>query len=165
MELINRARFGERMTAVVANPGDLLQFYQKKKFVKRKTKVTVDQPEAFLEEGDEEDSDKPKITMSALVNKYLAAQELKVLAEGGMEKAIEEFVKGNKTAIKSCILFPFLRSRCQFEADFLHVCRRFVSTTLKFYHDAAKKGDFKEEQIEDEVRPSFTASYLRPPTD
>lgn len=104
MALINRARFGESVNTLVANPGDILAFYQKKKAPQRRDKVTVDQPDV-LEIGDEDDesSGKPKVTMSDLVNKYLAAQELKVLPEQGMELAVEHHVKGNKSAIRECV--------------------------------------------------------------
>lgn len=104
MELINRARFGESVNALVANPSDILAFWQRKKPAARREKVTVDEPD-LLEDEDDDGKNKPKVTMAELVNKFLVAQELKVLPEQGMERAVEQFVKGSKSAISEYVPF------------------------------------------------------------
>jgi hypothetical protein len=116
--------------------------------------VTVDQPD-LLEVGDEDDegSGKPKVTMADLVNKYLAAQELKVLPEQGMELAVEHFVKGTKTAIKECVAQGLERRSTALRLTVSNACTSFVNATLQTYHKSADRGSTEEDGIEAEVRP------------
>ena len=76
----------------------------------KKKKVTIDQPDDDMEVDGEIGSDgevrevRPTLKMEDLVHKYLAVQQLQVIAENGMTRAIERFVdKDEKDAIKECV--------------------------------------------------------------
>ncbi|KAL7409704.1 Metallo-dependent phosphatase-like protein [Mrakia frigida] len=130
-ELTNIPRFGERLDKLVANPGNLLQFYRRR-VVTKKNNVSMDQPG-----GDNSDDDGQaagtrgtKIKMADLVHEYLVAQELNVLPANALEEAVESFVeKGSKLAIKD-----------------------FVSDTLKTFVENARRKNLTEEDIEEALQ-------------
>ncbi|CED84872.1 dna repair exonuclease [Phaffia rhodozyma] len=131
LELTNVTRFGEGLNQLVANPGNLLQFYRRKKFAKRTDKVSVDQPDLDLSDDDglAPGQRQGKIKMADLVKEYLTAQKLDVLPENGLEDAVEKFVeKGSKTAIKD-----------------------FVAGTLKAFNSNARMKNLTEDEIQDEL--------------
>lgn len=74
--------------------------------------------EALAEEGIEDKMEKLKV--STLVTKYLEAQNLGVLPEGAMQRAVEDFVdKGDKDAIpnllKKCLKLSLQSITANFE--------------------------------------------------
>jgi double-strand break repair protein MRE11 len=104
-ELTNIPRFGEKLNQFVANPGNILQFHQRRKPTKRRDAVNINQPDFDLDNSDDDGlpagQRKSKIKMADLVKDYLMAQQLDVLPENGLEDAVERFVeKGSKLAIK-----------------------------------------------------------------
>ncbi|GHJ88934.1 hypothetical protein NliqN6_5336 [Naganishia liquefaciens] len=109
-ELMNAGRFGQRFVDKIANPKTVLQYYRKKAPVKKRDKVTADQPDLEdLEgiEGDPEtlgDSGVSRVRMGELVSRFLEAQTLEVLAEGPLEEAVTRFVdKDDTDAIKDVV--------------------------------------------------------------
>lgn len=134
-EIGNPQRFGQDFVDRVANPRDIVQFHRRSA-AQRKKKVEMDNPdqelvdEALEEAGIEDKMEKLKV--STLVSKYLEAQNLGVLPEGAMQRAVEDFVdKGDKDAIpnllKKCLKLSlqsitanFEPSREGFEHDDLH---------------------------------------------
>lgn len=69
-----------------------------------KSKVTIDQPEEDVDARDQPEKAE-KIQVSHLVKQYLEAQNLGVLPEKAMGRAVEEYVeKGNKSALSECVL-------------------------------------------------------------
>jgi double-strand break repair protein MRE11 len=86
----------------VANPKDLVQFHRRKAPA-RKT-VKPDQPDELILEGANDDIRErmEKIKVETFVNQYLAAQNLLVLPQNGLQRAVEEFVdKDDTSAIKT----------------------------------------------------------------
>ncbi|EFP81287.1 meiotic recombination [Puccinia graminis f. sp. tritici] len=96
----NPQRFGQDFLGKVANPKDLVQFYRRRKIGPRKPKNDIDLPEE--EEIEDSQAKAPeKVQVATLVHQYLEAQNLGVLAENGMQRAVTLFVeKDDKDAIK-----------------------------------------------------------------
>ncbi|KAG0151051.1 hypothetical protein CROQUDRAFT_598967 [Cronartium quercuum f. sp. fusiforme G11] len=95
----NPQRFGQEFLGKIANPKDVIQFYRKKKIGTRKPKTEIDLPEDEDMIGDT--PAREHIQVSTFVQQYLEAQNLGVLAENGMQKAVSTFVeKDDKDAIK-----------------------------------------------------------------
>ncbi|KAM0750789.1 DNA repair exonuclease [Meredithblackwellia eburnea MCA 4105] len=110
-EISNPQRFGQDFIDKVANPRDIVQFSRKNAGT-RKSKVTIDQPDLDDRAGlmDDDDMDglgdqlKQKVQVSTLVHQFLEAQNLGVLPERAMERAVEEFVeKGDKDALANLL--------------------------------------------------------------
>ncbi|CAH7670955.1 Mre11 DNA-binding presumed domain-domain-containing protein, partial [Phakopsora pachyrhizi] len=103
-EVGNPQRFGQEFLGKVANPKDVVQFYQKRKISTRKDKNEIDLPDEDLigrEGGETSSSQVAKVQVSTLVHQYLEAQSLGVLAENGMQRAVTLFVeKDDRDAIK-----------------------------------------------------------------
>lgn len=100
-EVGNPQRFGQDFTTTVANPRDIVSFHRKSAAA-RKSKVTMDMPnlDGMDLDGEDESGRLGKIKIGDLVNKYLEAQELKMLPEKFMQNAVEDFVdKGDKGAL------------------------------------------------------------------
>ncbi|KAI5451646.1 meiotic recombination [Naganishia albida] len=109
-ELMNAGRFGQRFTDKIANPKDVLQYYRKKAPIKKRDRVTADQPD--LEDLDGMDGDVEsagtsgvsRVRMGELVSRFLEAQTLEVLAENALEEAVTRFVdKDDTEAIRDVI--------------------------------------------------------------
>lgn len=98
----NPIRFGQEFSGRIANPRDVLTFHRAKKTAGR-SKVSIDQPELSIDDPELSISEKlSKVRVQTLVQEYLAAQELQLLAEGGMSDAIQVFVdKDDPHAIES----------------------------------------------------------------
>ncbi|GAA6043588.1 hypothetical protein JCM8097_005270 [Rhodosporidiobolus ruineniae] len=105
-EVGNPQRFGQDFIDKVANPRDVVQFHRRT--MMRKKKVEIDQPDlkdldaamAAAEGLDGATEALAKVTVSSLVHDYLEAQNLNVLSESLIQKAVEEFVgKGDKDAV------------------------------------------------------------------
>ncbi|PLW07467.1 hypothetical protein PCANC_05470 [Puccinia coronata f. sp. avenae] len=96
----NPQRFGQDFLGKVANPKDLVQFYRRRKIGTRKPKNDIDLPdEEPLENSQGRVSE--KVHVSTLVHQYLEAQNLGLLPENGMQRAVTLFVeKDDKDAIK-----------------------------------------------------------------
>ncbi|KAL8287436.1 hypothetical protein RQP46_003294 [Phenoliferia psychrophenolica] len=103
-EIGNPQRFGQDFVDRVANPRDIVQFHRKVTGA-RKTKVTIDRPEGEDDEIDDlAEEVEEKVQVSSLVHKYLEAQNLGVLPEKAMERAVLEFVeKGDKDALSNLL--------------------------------------------------------------
>ncbi|KAK4701630.1 double-strand break repair protein MRE11, partial [Phenoliferia sp. Uapishka_3] len=106
-EIGNPQRFGQDFVDRVANPRDIVQFHRKSN-ASRKTKVNIDQPDKARGDDDDEMADLPeqleKVQVSTLVHQYLEAQNLGVLPERAMERAVEDFVdKGDKDALANLL--------------------------------------------------------------
>lgn len=90
----NPIRFGQEFQGRVANPRDVLVFHRAKKTANRGTKTTVDAPELSIDDPSLTASEKlAKVRVETLVREYLAAQELQLLGETGMNDAIQVFVE------------------------------------------------------------------------
>ncbi|KZT22953.1 DNA repair exonuclease [Neolentinus lepideus HHB14362 ss-1] len=102
-EMSNPIRFGQEFSGRIANPRDVLTFHRAKKVAGRSGKVTVDQPELSIDDPELSITEKlSRVRVQTLVQEYLAAQELQLLAEGGMSDAIQVFVdKDDPHAIES----------------------------------------------------------------
>lgn len=110
----------------VANPKDVVQFYRKKRASTRehdlvfplqwhqirqpsdsgKKKNDIDMPEDVMDvDPDGELPEKlEKVQVSTLVHQYLEAQNLDILAETGLQRAVTVFVdKDDKDAIKEWV--------------------------------------------------------------
>lgn len=107
----NPQRLGQEFAGKIANPKDVVHFVKRKIGGARK-KVTIDAPgeiEMEVDEEDEADFDatqpgKTKLKMEDLVRSYLKEQKLAVIAENGMQFAVEKFVeKDDRDAIKAFI--------------------------------------------------------------
>ncbi|THH02036.1 hypothetical protein EW026_g770 [Hermanssonia centrifuga] len=91
-EMTNPARFGQEFQGRIANPRDVLVFHRSKK-INRGGKIVVEQPELSIDDPELTTSEKlSRVRVETLVQEYLAAQELQVLAQLGMSDAIETFV-------------------------------------------------------------------------
>jgi double-strand break repair protein MRE11 len=102
-EVGNPQRFGQDFLGRVANPKDVVQFHRRK--AQARKSVKPDQPEDMMmvDEDASEDVRKrmEKIKVETFVNQYLEAQNLLVLPQNGLQRAVEEFVdKDDTTAIK-----------------------------------------------------------------
>ncbi|EGG01081.1 uncharacterized protein MELLADRAFT_39329, partial [Melampsora larici-populina 98AG31] len=96
-EVGNPQRFGQDFLGKIANPKDVVQFYRKRKT--RKPKNEIDYPENEIVPTQTKSE---YIQVSTFVRQYLEAQNLGVLAENGMQKAVSTFVeKDDKDAIKA----------------------------------------------------------------
>ncbi|POW20493.1 hypothetical protein PSHT_03399 [Puccinia striiformis] len=96
----NPQRFGQEFLGKVANPKDLVQFHRRRKIGLRKSKNDIDEPEQETLEGSQGKLSE-KVQVATLVHQYLEAQNLGVLAENGMQRAVTLFVeKDDKDAIK-----------------------------------------------------------------
>ncbi|KAI7936265.1 hypothetical protein MJO29_015568 [Puccinia striiformis f. sp. tritici] len=96
----NPQRFGQEFLGKVANPKDLVQFHRRRKIGLRKPKNDIDEPEQETLEGSQGKLSE-KVQVATLVHQYLEAQNLGVLAENGMQRAVTLFVeKDDKDAIK-----------------------------------------------------------------
>ncbi|RSH77499.1 meiotic recombination [Apiotrichum porosum] len=104
-EMTNPIRFGQDFINRVANHKDILQYYRKKKGV-RKTANLPDQPD-FDDEDDEGGTTRDRqsqIHMGTLVKQYLLAQNLEVLKSDDLEYAVMRFIdKDDKDAIKDFV--------------------------------------------------------------
>ncbi|KAG1807498.1 Metallo-dependent phosphatase-like protein [Suillus subaureus] len=91
----NPIRFGQEFTGRIANPRDVLSFHRSKaRSSASRTATSVDQPELSIDDPDLTTSEKlAKVRVQTLVQEYLAAQELQVLGEAGMNEAIRMFVE------------------------------------------------------------------------
>ncbi|OAV94569.1 hypothetical protein PTTG_03792 [Puccinia triticina 1-1 BBBD Race 1] len=96
----NPQRFGQDFLGKVANPKDLVQFHRRRKIGIRKPKNDIDLPEEEPLQ-DSQGNVSEKVQVATLVHQYLEAQNLGVLAENGMQRAVTLFVeKDDKDAIK-----------------------------------------------------------------
>jgi len=91
----NPIRFGQEFTGRIANPRDVLSFHRSKaRSAASRTATSADQPELSIDDPDLTTSEKlAKVRVQTLVQEYLAAQELQVLGEAGMNEAIRMFVE------------------------------------------------------------------------
>ncbi|KAH6903153.1 DNA repair and meiosis protein Mre11 [Coprinopsis sp. MPI-PUGE-AT-0042] len=91
----NPIRFGQEFQGRVANPRDLLVFHRSKaKGGKKATKTELDNPTLSIDDPTLTTEEKlAKVRVGTLVSEYLRAQELQLLAEGGMSDAIRMFVE------------------------------------------------------------------------
>ena len=92
---------------------------------------------------------RPQLKMEDLVHKYLAVQQLQVIAENGMTRAIERFVdKDEKDAIKECV-----RRTGQYRADppsFIHAS---ITERAEDVVESEQKANAdSEEEIDSNVR-------------
>jgi double-strand break repair protein MRE11 len=93
-EMSNPIRFGQEFQGRVANPRDVLVFHRTKKSANRGAKTTMDIPELSIDDPSLTTSEKlAKVKVETLVREYLAAQELQLLGETGMNDAIQMFVE------------------------------------------------------------------------
>ncbi|EPQ51935.1 DNA repair exonuclease [Gloeophyllum trabeum ATCC 11539] len=127
-EMSNPIRFGQEFSGRIANPRDVLTFHRAKKTAGR-SKVSIDQPELSIDDPELSISEKlSKVRVQTLVQEYLAAQELQLLAEGGMSDAIQVFV----------------------DKDDPHAIESHVKRTLKLLlKDVQANGDMEEEELEE----------------
>ncbi|SGY15283.1 BQ5605_C013g07313 [Microbotryum silenes-dioicae] len=102
-EIGNPQRFGQDFVDKVANPRDIVQFHRKAARASKKVDMDhVDKAKvmAAIEESEDIGSQMEKLKVSSLVTQYLSAQNLGVLSEEFMQRAIEEYVdKGDRDAI------------------------------------------------------------------
>lgn len=93
----NPVRFGQEFQGRIANPRDVLIFHRPKKSATR-SKVKADAPELSIDDPDLSISEKlSKVRVQTLVGEYLAAQELQLLGQNGMNDAIQMFVEKDDT--------------------------------------------------------------------
>lgn len=142
-EVGNPQRFGQDFLGKVANPKDLVQFHRRRKIGTRKPKNDIDLPEdnlIFDSQGRVTNSE--KIQVSALVNQYLEAQSLSVLAENGMQEAVTLFVeKDDKDAIKD------------FYNDALKASQaRIKESDAQFMDQGGRRRDKAPESEDEEIR-------------
>lgn len=104
-EMSNPIRFGLEFQGLIANPRDVLVFHRAKKMT-RSGKNMPDQPELTIDDPDLSTTDKlSKLRMQTLVREYLSVQEMQLLAESGLSKAIATFVeKDDIHAIEQYVL-------------------------------------------------------------
>ncbi|TFK53174.1 DNA repair exonuclease [Heliocybe sulcata] len=128
-EMSNPIRFGQEFAGRIANPRDVLAFHRAKKTATRSGKVLIDQPELSIDDPELSVSEKlSRVRVQTLVQEYLAAQELQLLAEGGMSDAIQVFV----------------------DKDDPHAIESHVKGTLKsLLKDVQANGEMDEDDLED----------------
>ncbi|SCV70228.1 BQ2448_1622 [Microbotryum intermedium] len=106
-EIGNPQRFGQDFVDKVANPRDIVQFHRKVSRASRKVDmdyVDKDKVMAAIEESDDIGAKLEKLKVSSLVTQYLSAQNLGVLSEVVVQRAIEEYVdKGDRDAISDML--------------------------------------------------------------
>jgi double-strand break repair protein MRE11 len=102
-EVGNPQRFGQDFLDRVANPKDVVQFHRKK--AQARKAIRPDQPEGMMALDDESEEVRErieKIKVETFINQYLEAQNLLVLPQNGLQRAVEDFVdKDDTTAIKT----------------------------------------------------------------
>lgn len=97
-ETINPVRLSQEFQGRVANPRDVFVFHRAKQ--SRGAKVVMEKPELSIDNPDLTIEEKlAKVRMHTLVQEYLGAQQVQVLAEPGMSDALEIFM--NKDDIRS----------------------------------------------------------------
>lgn len=90
-ETINPVRLSQEFHDRVANPRDVFVFHRAKQ--SRGAKVVMEKPELSIDDPDLTNDEKlDKVRMHTLVQEYLGAQQVQVLAEPGMSEALEKFM-------------------------------------------------------------------------
>ncbi|KAF9426240.1 Double-strand break repair protein mre11a [Podila epigama] len=100
-EIFNPQRFGHEFVDLVANPRDIVQFFRKKTGYSAKNA-----PKSKVQEMDAVDAPEKldAARVENLVQKYLSAQHLSILAENQLEDAVRVFVeKDEKDAVKDFV--------------------------------------------------------------
>lgn len=100
----NPQRFGQDYMDRVANPRDIVQFHAKKTAASSSPppspssliKRTIEKSTVKIDEPAERDPNRPtseKIEISQFVSSFLQAQNLGILSEKKMQRAVDEFVE------------------------------------------------------------------------
>lgn len=154
-ETINPVRLSQEFQGRVANPRDVFVFHRAKQ--SRGAKVVMEKPELSIDNPDLTIEEKlAKVRMHTLVQEYLGAQQVQVLAEPGMSDALEIFM--NKDDIRS-----FEKQVC------MHVMSISLLTIIisSHYHNtlkAMRKGvqvDIPDDEIpEDDNIDELVSSHL-----
>ncbi|MBW0480653.1 hypothetical protein O181_020368 [Austropuccinia psidii MF-1] len=138
-EVGNPQRFGQDFLGQVANPKDVVQFYRKRKISSRKPKNEIDLPEDdVIIDSQGRATRAEKVEVSTLVHQYLEAQNLGVLAENGMQRAVSLFVeKDDRDAIKEFYTNALKATQAHVKGS--------ASKTLDIQDRSTSKGDESEE--------------------
>lgn len=97
-ETINPIRLSQEFQGRVANPRDVFIFHRAKQ--QRQQKILMEKPDLSIDDPDLTTQEKlHKVRMHTLVQEYLEAQQVQVLAEPGMSDALEKYI--NKDDIRS----------------------------------------------------------------
>lgn len=97
-ETINPIRLSQEFQGRVANPRDVFVFHRAKQ--QRQAQVLAEKPDLSIDDPDLTTQEKlHKVRMHTLVQEYLEAQQVQVLAEPGMSDALEMYI--NKDDIHS----------------------------------------------------------------
>ncbi|KAF9584172.1 Double-strand break repair protein mre11a [Lunasporangiospora selenospora] len=99
-EIFNPQRFGHEFIDVIANPRDVVQFYRKKTAVSSKQGSKTDTNTAKIDKPEKLDT----MRVENLVEKYLSAQNLRILPEVQLADAVRTYVeKDEKDALKDFV--------------------------------------------------------------
>ncbi|KZT52600.1 DNA repair exonuclease [Calocera cornea HHB12733] len=113
----NPIRFGQEFTGKVANPKDMLAFTRQKQAASKKAVAEAPNLDDLIDPDLPSAERFSRIRVSALVNEYLKAQSLELLAENGMSNAVMNYV----------------------DKDDTHSISEFVQKTLKKMHSEIAK--------------------------
>lgn len=111
-ETINPVRLSQEFQGRVANPRDVFVFHRAKQ--SRGSKVVMEKPELSIDDPDLTIQEKlHKVRMHTLVQEYLSAQQVQVLAEPGMSDALETYMnKDDIHSFETCVRADSLMMLC-----------------------------------------------------